>query len=100
MITTIDDRANGFRHILIPMTMSEANPISAKALSHTMLALSAYHCSRPQRALEHKVKAINHLSRSWNEDSYAGRLTQMAACMMLCVYEVGRIWATLNVFLF
>jgi hypothetical protein len=98
MITTIDDRANGFRHILIPMTMSEANPTSATALSHTILALSAYHCSGPRRALEHKVKALNHLSRSWSEDSYAARLTQMAACMMLCVYEVGRISIALNIF--
>ncbi|ORX93487.1 fungal-specific transcription factor domain-domain-containing protein [Clohesyomyces aquaticus] len=86
MVTTVDDNTNGFRLDLIPMALSSSDPTS-KSLLEATLALSSFHLGRPEVALRHKVRAIKSLSESI-ETSTSAKLTQLGACMMLCVYSV------------
>ena len=86
MITTIDDSTNGFRLDLIRMALSSSDA-SAISLSQATLALSAFHLGRAEEALKHKVRAIKSLSESFRTDK-ASKPTQLAACLMLCVYSV------------
>jgi hypothetical protein len=86
MITTIDDNTNGFRLDLIRMALSSSDA-SSRSLLQATLALSSFHLGRPEEALKHKVLAIKSLNESLQGD--AQRMTQIAACMMLCVYSVG-----------
>ncbi|KAH7135689.1 fungal-specific transcription factor domain-containing protein [Dendryphion nanum] len=86
MITTIDDNTNGFRLKLIPMALSSTDA-SSKSLLQAISALSSFHLGRSEEALQHKVKAIKSLSKSFQEGPSA-MLTQFATCMMLCVYSV------------
>ncbi|KAF2261694.1 hypothetical protein CC78DRAFT_469656 [Lojkania enalia] len=86
MITTIDDDTNGFRRSLIPMALSSSDPASRSLLQAT-LALSSFHLGRNEDALRHKVKALKSLSSSF-QNGNSSKLSQFAACMMLCVYSV------------
>ncbi|KAF5863504.1 hypothetical protein ETB97_010005 [Aspergillus alliaceus] len=88
MITTLDNETNGFRHVLLPMILSYPVRIPAKALWHGILALSAFYLGHSKQALAHKTAAIGLLSRSFEVSDSPSRLIQIAACMMLCVYEV------------
>lgn len=90
MVTTIDDNTNGFRLDIIPMALS--SDAGSQSLLHATLALSSYHLGREEDALNHKVKALKLLSESFKH-SIASRLSQFAACMMLCVYSVSKWWA-------
>ena len=90
MITTIDDNTNGFRLDLIPMALSSSD-VSSRSLLQATLALSSFHIGRPEEALRHKVEAIKSLSESFQGER-TSKLTQLAACMMLCVYSVSRIF--------
>lgn len=87
MVTTVDDDTNGFRLDLIPMALSSSDA-SSRSLLQATLALSSFHIGRPEEALQHKVKAIKSLSESFQTET-ASKLTQLAACMMLCVYSVS-----------
>jgi hypothetical protein len=86
MITTIDDNTNGFRLDLIRMALASSDA-SSRSLLQATLALSSFHLGRPEEALKHKVRAIKCLNESLQGDGQ--RMTQIAACMMLCVYSVG-----------
>ena len=89
MVTTVDDRTNGFRFELMPMALSPSDAASQSLLQAT-LALSSFHLGRSEDALRYKVKAIKSLSESFAEPTYS-RVPQIAACMMLTVYSVSRI---------
>ncbi|KAJ4363984.1 hypothetical protein N0V83_009438 [Neocucurbitaria cava] len=86
MITTIDDNTNGFRLDLMRMALSSSDA-SAQSLLQATLALSSFHLGRAEEALKHKVRAIKSLSESVRTES-ASKPTQLAACLMLCVYSV------------
>ncbi|KAH7163547.1 fungal-specific transcription factor domain-containing protein [Dactylonectria estremocensis] len=85
MISTTHTR-NGFHHDLIPMALGSSDPASS-ALCNAMLAISAYHSSGTLAALPYKTSAVSHLSQALISSSGATE-TQMAASMMLCVYNV------------
>jgi hypothetical protein len=86
MVTTIDDSTNGFRLDLIRMALSSSDA-SSRSLLQATLALSSFHIGRSEEALKHKVRAI----KSLNESLHGGghKMTQIAACMMLCVNSVS-----------
>jgi hypothetical protein len=86
MITTIDDNTNGFRLDLIQMALSSSDA-SSRSLLQATLALASFHLGRPEEALKHKVRAIKSLNESLQGEGQ--RMTQIAACMMLCVYSVS-----------
>jgi hypothetical protein len=86
MVTTIDDNTNGFRLDIIPMALS--GDAGSQSLLQATLALSSYHLGREEDALNHKVRALKSLSESFQHCN-ASRLSQFAACMMLCVYSVS-----------
>ncbi|KAL4887865.1 fungal-specific transcription factor domain-containing protein [Aspergillus ambiguus] len=90
MITTVDDDTNGFRNILLPMILTNTTHIAGKALLHGILALSAFYLGHVGQALDQKVKAIKYLSQSCkaSDADSSSRMIQLAACMLLCVYEV------------
>ncbi|KAB8217909.1 fungal-specific transcription factor domain-containing protein [Aspergillus novoparasiticus] len=90
MITTMDDHTNGFRNILLPMILTDTTNSARRALLHGVLALSAFYLGRLRQTLDHKVKAIKYLSQSCkaSDADSASRIIQLAACMLLCVYEV------------
>ncbi|KAJ5890118.1 hypothetical protein N7504_010928 [Penicillium tannophilum] len=90
MITTVDDDTNGFRNILLPMILTDTTHIAGKALLHAVLALSAFYLGHLGQALDQKVKAIKYLSQSCkaSDADSSSRMIQLAACMLLCVYEV------------
>lgn len=91
MITTIDDSTNGFRLQLMPLALTSNDP-SATSLLQAILALASFHLGSRDEALGHKVRAIKALSNSFNAGPLPDdktRLTQFAACMMLCVYSVS-----------
>lgn len=91
MITTVDDSTNGFRLQLVPMALTSTE-LSAMSLLQAILAVAAFHLGSRDEALGHKVKAIEALSHSFSEESVLDektRLTQFAACMMLCTYSVS-----------
>ena len=70
--------------------------LSATSLLQAILAVSAFHLGDLEGALNHKVEAIVALSQSFNNifpPSEQTQLTQLAACMMLCVYSVSD-WLT------
>lgn len=72
------------------MIWTDTTHVAGKALLHGVLALSAFYLGRLGQALDQKVKAIKYLSQSCkasNTDS-SSRMIQLAACMLLCVYEV------------
>lgn len=86
MITTVDDAKNGFRSVLLPMALSDANNATA-GLRQAMLAISAYHLWGHDAAIKFKLSAIRHLSKSLqsNEDA---PLPQFATSMVLCIGDV------------
>lgn len=90
MITTVDDDTNGFRNTLLPMILTDTTHIAGKALLHAVLALSAFYLGHLGQALDQKVKAIKNLSQSCkaSDADSSSRMIQLAACMLLCVYEV------------
>lgn len=88
MITTVDDNTNGFRLNLIPMALSSSDAASRSLLQAT-LALSSFHIGKQDEALRHKVRAIQSLKESFEFRTGAGgKMAQLSACMMLCVYSV------------
>jgi hypothetical protein len=93
MVTTIDDNTNGFRLDIIPIALS--GDAGSQSLLQATLALSSYHLGREEDALSHKVRALKSLSESF-QHSNASRLSQFAACMMLCVYSVSQVRDTLQ----
>lgn len=86
MISTTHTR-NGFHHDLLPMALTASCPASS-ALRNAMLAISAYHSCGTLAALPYKTNAVSHLSRAL-ASNFGGIDIQMAASMMLCVYNVS-----------
>lgn len=89
MISTVDSN-NGFRLKLLPIALSGSN-FAAKSLRSAILALSAFHRFGSGAALPYKIQALQLLSRSLDKESSndAPVESQLAASMMLCVYNVG-----------
>lgn len=89
MISTVDAN-NGFRQKLIPIAVNGPS-FAAKALRSAILALSAYHRYGLGAALPYKIQALRLLSHSLEKESSADSPpieSQLAASMMLCVYNV------------
>lgn len=90
MISTTQVR-NGFRTALLPMVLS-GDDASSKALWNSMMAVSAFHLSGIEAAFKYKTNAIRFLSASLSTPNSAGSAdvneTQLAASMMLCIYNV------------
>lgn len=91
MISTIDAN-NGFRQELVPMAVAR-NSYATESLLNAIYALSAFHKHGIDAAFEYKLKAIQLLKWSIAEDSPLGAHMepQIAASMMLCVYNVSRL---------
>lgn len=89
MISTVDAN-NGFRHELIPIAVNGSS-FAAKGLRMAILALSAYHRHGLGAALPYKIQALRLLSHSLDKESFADVPieSQLAASMMLCVYNVS-----------
>lgn len=87
MITTVETN-NGFRGELLPMALSGSS-FAARGLFNAILALSAFHRHGPGAALLYKTYALQLLSHSLGKESIADILPQLAASMMLCVYNVS-----------
>jgi hypothetical protein len=89
MISTVDAN-NGFRHELIPIAINGSS-FAAKALRMAILALSAFHRHGLGAALPYKIQALRLLSHSLDKESFADVPieSQLAASMMLCVYNVS-----------
>lgn len=90
MISTVDSN-NGFRHELIPIAVNGPS-FAAKGLRMAILALSAYHRYGLGAALPYKIQALRLLSHSLDQESFADLPpieSQLAASMMLCVYNVS-----------
>lgn len=90
MISTVDAN-NGFRQKLIPIAVNGPS-FAAKALRSAILALSAYHRYGLGAALPYKIQALRLLSHSLEKESSADVPpieSQLAASMMLCVYNVS-----------
>ncbi|KAJ0116865.1 n-terminal fungal transcription regulatory domain-containing protein [Diaporthe amygdali] len=88
MISTVDAN-NGFRLQLLPIAMSGSN-FAARGLRSAILALSAFHRHGSGAALPYKIQALRLLSHSLEKESYVDVPieSQLAASMMLCVYNV------------
>lgn len=86
MISTTHTR-NGFHHDLLPMALT-ASCLASSALRNAMLAISAYHSCGTLAALPYKMNAVSYLSRAL-ASNVGGTEIQMAASMMLCVYNVS-----------
>jgi hypothetical protein len=86
MITTINDSANGFRMVLLPIALY-GQSLSSQSLRQSILALSATHLYGPNAAVEYKLNAIRLLSQSF-ESCESDTTSQLATCMMLCVTDV------------
>ncbi|KAK5989549.1 hypothetical protein PT974_11076 [Cladobotryum mycophilum] len=82
---------NGFRTALLPMVLS-GDDAPSKALWNSMMAVSAFHHSGIEAAFQYKTNAIRHLSASLASRDSASSAdvseTQLAASMMLCIYNV------------
>lgn len=89
MISTVDAN-NGFRLQLLPIAMSGSN-FAARGLRSAILALSAFHRHGSGAALPYKIQALRLLSHSLDKESYVDVPieSQLAASMMLCVYNVS-----------
>ncbi|KAH7304848.1 fungal-specific transcription factor domain-containing protein [Rhexocercosporidium sp. MPI-PUGE-AT-0058] len=86
MITTIDDRQNGFRTVLLPNALS-LQSLASQSLHEGILALSALHLCGRQAAIHHKISSIRFLSQSIQADENL-HVSQFGACMMLCLCDV------------
>ncbi|KAK7736657.1 hypothetical protein SLS53_006863 [Cytospora paraplurivora] len=88
MISTVESN-NGFRLKLLPIALSDSN-FAAKGLRSAILALSAFHRFGSGAALPYKIQALQLLSHSLEKESSndAPIESQLAASMMLCVYNV------------
>lgn len=93
MISTVEAN-NGFRRELLPMAMSK-NSCATNGLYKAILALSAFHRHGAGAALPYKTCALRLLSHSLeNESASEGEIEpQLAASMMLCVYNVSHLAA-------
>lgn len=91
MVSTIQTR-NGFRSELLPMALACPSP-AADALRNAMLAVSAFHYRGSAAALPYKITAVRTLAESLSpryDCNWVGFTeAQIAASMMLCVYNVG-----------
>lgn len=87
MITTIEAN-NGFRGELLPMALNGSS-FAAKGLLNAILALSAFHLYGPGAALPYKTCALQLLSHSLEIEPTVYTQPQLAASMMLCVYNVS-----------
>ena len=90
MISTVDI-SNGFREVLLPMALTSASAAS-DSLRNAMLAVSAFHRFGSQASLAYKSRALRALSTSLSQGEGSTRATletQLAASMMLCVYNVS-----------
>jgi hypothetical protein len=86
MISTIDVN-NGFRDDLLPIAMSNYSNASY-SLRNSILALAAFHLWGSEQALSYKAEALRSLSTSFSADVAGNTQAQLAASMMLCVYNV------------
>lgn len=101
MISTVDAN-NGFRNQIMPMAISGCS-LAAKALRSAVLSLAAFHRHGRNAALPHKTHALQFLSHSLERDSvsYGHIEVQLAASMMMCVYNVrghphSSLWTELS----
>ncbi|KXJ90941.1 fungal-specific transcription factor domain-domain-containing protein [Microdochium bolleyi] len=96
MISTIDIN-NGFRDVLLPMALATPHAAASCGLRNAVFALAAFHLWGSRKALPYRVRAIRALSSSMTEQCHGTSEAQMAASMMLCVYnvfdETERDWA-------
>lgn len=88
MISTVEFN-NGFRRELLPIALSGSN-FAAMGLRSAILALSAFHRHGSGAALPYKIQALQLLSHSLDKESGSNVPieSQLAASMMLCVYNV------------
>lgn len=86
MISTVESN-NGFRLELLPIALSGSS-YAAQGLRNAILALSAFHRYGPGAALPYKIQALQLLSHSLDIESNSIE-SQLAASMMLCVYNVS-----------
>lgn len=77
---------NGFRTVILPVALSEANDASS-GLCQAVFAISAYHLWGHDAAVKYKLSAIVHLSKSLQNGEDAA-LPQFATSMMLCIGDV------------
>lgn len=91
MISTVDAN-NGFRRELLPLAMSRSS-IATDGLYNAILALAAFHRHGSGAALPYKTYALRLLSHSLEKETASDGETesQLAASMMLCVYNVSPI---------
>ena len=89
MISTVESN-NGFRLELLPIALSGSS-CAAKGLRSAILALSAFHRFGSGAALPYKIQALQLLSHSLETESNSDVPieSQLAASMMLCVYNVS-----------
>ncbi|KAJ1326536.1 fungal specific transcription factor domain-containing protein [Microdochium nivale] len=87
MVSTIDVN-NGFRDVLLPMALAAPSMTASSGLRHAVFALAAFHLWGSSNALPYRVKAIRALSSSLAVPRRGVVEAQMAASMMLCVYNV------------
>lgn len=94
MISTVDAN-NGFRRELLPLAMSGSS-FAANGLYNAILALSAFHRHGSGAALPYKTYALRLLSHSLEKETASAGETesQLAASMMLCVYNVSPFCCT------
>lgn len=88
MVSTIDVN-NGFRDVLLPMALAAPSMTASSGLRHAVFALAAFHLWGSSNALPYRVKAIRALSSSLAVPRRGVVEAQMAASMMLCVYNVS-----------
>ncbi|KAJ3525201.1 hypothetical protein NM208_g11740 [Fusarium decemcellulare] len=95
MVSTTRSR-NGFSTELLPQALSSRSA-SASALFNAMLSISAFHRFGSKAALVYKSNAVRFLFKAIRERLTSSSLTrrssrdaetQLAACMMLCMYSV------------
>ncbi|KAF4967573.1 hypothetical protein FSARC_4870 [Fusarium sarcochroum] len=92
MVSTTRSR-NGFSIELLPHVLSNQSA-SALSLCNAMLAIAAFHRSGPKAALRYKSNSTRYLIQSFDTSQgsqWSGNEvseTQIAACMMLCMYSV------------
>lgn len=94
MISTVEAN-NGFRLEILPMAISGSG-LASKALGCAILSLSAFHRHGRGAALPYKTQALQLLSLSLQKESILeGQIeTQIAASMMMCVYNVCLFFQT------
>jgi hypothetical protein len=89
LVYSNDSEGNPFQEALVPLATS------SPALLHSMAAVAAGHLARNQSqhqliAQHHYATALRELNAALSDPFVAGLDSTLGACLMLCVFEVGR----------